>query len=290
MGARLRWRRLIATGADLSYEPPRAIDLNGDGIDDVMIPRVSPAAAGTMQGLISLGHGAFAGISMGTVRTSIQTIMTGDATGDGVPDVVLTGFGYGTESDGRNFAYSTVLLIEGRQDGGGGVSFVPVREIHRETTYNAEPRFFLLGIGDTNGDGRPDIVIERANIFYDAPSTATLLLVEEDDAATDGFSARTPIPDRNDGDVFGPIGYSTGDVDGDGVLEVFGAGAGGAEGVVDERAGLSDGGAGWLRAGEGGVVGVSLFERPLSRPIERGGVAGVQRWLTAAGRAAEALG
>ncbi len=213
--------RVLATGPELSYQPPRLVDLNGDGTDDLMIPRTIPGGGGTMQGLISTGRGGLRGITIGSMQGSLESVMAGDVTGDGIPDVVATTFGYGAQ-DGRDAAFGGVLLIEGRRNQSGQLIYLPARRIYQEVFFNEdEPRLFLIGLGNTDGDSRPDLVIERANVFFNDPTTSTTLLLEHDDAADTGFSLRTPIPDRRGGSVFGAVGYSTADVDGDGRLEIF---------------------------------------------------------------------
>ncbi|HEY3644138.1 MAG TPA: VCBS repeat-containing protein [Gammaproteobacteria bacterium] len=163
-------------------------DLNGDGIQDVIISDGSSAAAG-VRVLFNDGHGVLspdvayaseAGGGKGPV-----SVTSADLDGDGFPDLVTA-----NGSDG------TVSVL--RNDGDGTFA--------APAAYAAGTDPVAVAVADVNGDGLPDLVVA------DLGSNSVQILLNDGDGT---FAA--PIAESVGA---GPVAVALTDVDGDGKPDV----------------------------------------------------------------------
>jgi FG-GAP-like repeat/FG-GAP repeat len=130
-------------------------DLNGDGVPDVYVGDYGSNNAGQAGGFAAVYSGVdgsrlhawrgAAGEGMGPGRSAA------DVNGDGVPDIIV---GTYTSSDGAPAAGKVQVF--------SGATGARLRTI-TSTTPQENLGFDAVGIGDTNGNGTPDLLISAAN-------------------------------------------------------------------------------------------------------------------------------
>jgi hypothetical protein len=131
-------------------------DLNGDGVPDIYVGDYASNNAGKAGGYAAVYSGVggsrlhawrgAAGEGMGPGRSA------GDVNGDGVPDIVVGNY---TSSDGAPAAGKVQIF--------SGATGKRLRTI-TSTTPNENLGFDAVGIGDTNGDGTPDLLVSAASL------------------------------------------------------------------------------------------------------------------------------
>jgi hypothetical protein len=238
-----------ATSSGLAFDPSfdggvrvATADFNGDGVPDLVVG-TGPGGPAEVQVLDGRDRHELLAAAVLDRFTGGIFVATGDFTGDGVPDVVVT------------------------PDQGGGPRVV----ILSGTDFSLVASFFGItdpdfrggaraGTGDLNGDGRTDLIVSAG--FGGGPRVAVF------DGTT--VTSGTPVKLFNDFFVFDPVlrngaFVAAGDFDGDGRADlVAGAGPGGGPRVlVLSGADLLTGLAGQAR------VLVNLFA---GDPNNRGGV------------------
>jgi hypothetical protein len=165
----------------------RAVELNGDGRADLLSMAI---AGGSIQVMLGVGDGTFTagdlltGIPFGTYP------LTGDADGDGDPDLFV-----------GDPQLQAVLLF--RNDGAGDLELVSAM------TVSAIPR--SMAVGDLTGDGAADVLMGLRNV--------PPVLIEND--GTGILQLPAPVSDQE------TAGIDLVDLDGDDALDLLLAGASG---------------------------------------------------------------
>ncbi len=229
------------TGATVSG----AGDINGDGIDDLIVgapffgyDTVEPAAAYIIFGRDTAVVGDFqpeiftaslngvdgftlrGGENLGEFGRAVSSV--GDVNGDGIGDVVIMA---------QVPAYGAAYVLFGKTGGFGSMVDLNLMSVNdgfviRGTDPNG-PFAFALGGGDINGDGLGDIVISAATAGNGAGSS--FVVFGQNAAVTGGFAPEIYVTDlsgengfRIDGAVTGSPGSQLGrsldvaDINGDG--------------------------------------------------------------------------
>jgi hypothetical protein len=130
-------------------------DVNGDGVPDVYVGDYASNNAGQAGGFAAVYSGidgaqlhawrGAAGEGLGPGRSA------GDVNGDGRPDIIVGNY---TSSDGAPAAGKVQIF--------SGATGKRLRTI-TSTTPNENLGFDAVGIGDTNGNGTPDLLVSAAN-------------------------------------------------------------------------------------------------------------------------------
>jgi hypothetical protein len=159
--------RIIRESIDApgGFDAAGAVDLNGDGSDDLVLAgqleergRTVMAVTvfyGPLLGDLKLGDAAY---KLTTVRASaaLSVDAAGDVNGDGEADLIV-GDGYGStvpSKDGAGVAYLVLGPFgEGTEDLAEGGT--PIAD----ETHGTHVGFSVAGVGDTNGDGFDDVLV-----------------------------------------------------------------------------------------------------------------------------------
>jgi len=142
----------LPTGAGAAPTAVDALDLNGDGWDDIVTANGSD---GTFSVLLNGGNGAFPAVKQYAAGSDVAILAAVDVNGDGYPDVI-------TESTQDQ----TVSVFLNNGDG----SFAT------PATYAVGGPVSSLSVADINGDGHPDIYVTSVaelDIFAPAPPPST---------------------------------------------------------------------------------------------------------------------
>jgi len=228
----------------------RAGDINGDGIDDLLLGApganagrsnvyvvfgkpdrldIQLASADSEQ---PSGFAILATLSTDLVGTAVAS--AGDVNGDGLDDVIIGATGAGA---GRGSAYVVlgkpdqlnVALASLESSGAGGYALHGASELD-------DAGFSVSGAGDVNGDGLGDLIVGAPGASRSAGSAyvvwgnkdgAGIELASLDAGATSGFVIRGALP----GDQAGFSVSGAGDVNGDGLGDLV-VGARGRNGSV----------------------------------------------------------
>ena len=169
-----------------------ACDLNGDGFLDLVIDSWGENRLTLLAGD---GKGGFAlpGVPIEAGRKPYRNLRIADLDGDGKPDIVVP-----------NMAERGVTILFG--DGRGnfrGSERAPIP---------AGPSPFSVAVGDINGDGKPDILVENYSGQISDPSDDALTFLLGDGRGNFRLGPRIAAG-RAPGNV------EAGDVDGDGIAD-----------------------------------------------------------------------
>ena len=169
-----------------------AMDFNGDGKADLAVTSANTNSSNyVVTILLGNGDGTFTLGQAYNTGNGDQSIVGGDFTGDGIPDLAVA-----------NYYDATVTILVGNGDGTFGA---PAAQVALPAT-GAGP--FAIVAGDFNNDGKLDLA--TANFHA---STVTILLGNGDGT----FTAASSVPATGSG----PDGIVAGDFNGDGLLDII---------------------------------------------------------------------
>jgi hypothetical protein len=177
-------------------------DVNGDGRPDLVVASgcSQTTCPGTVGVLLGNGDGTFqAAVTYGSGGQNPASLVVGDVNGDGRPDLVVAN---GCAIAGCTNGVVSVLVGNGDGTFQAAVAYSP----------GGQPAL-NVAIGDTNGDGKPDLIVSNACPY---PSCKT--------------AAVSVLAGNGDGTFQAPVSYSLGgpnasvvaaiDVNGDGKLDL----------------------------------------------------------------------
>jgi len=125
-------------------------DFNGDGIPDLAVPAFGVGTTGTIAILLGKGDGTFTPAPSITTPNPIQVTKVADFNGDGIADLVMV------ESSGSN--PNTIYWVQIELGNGDG-TFTPLPPVKLPANIG-NPEISSFAIGDFNGDGKTDLVLE----------------------------------------------------------------------------------------------------------------------------------
>jgi hypothetical protein len=167
-------------------------DLDGDGRPDLAVSNADTNVVSVFRNTSAIGSISFASmVDFGAGGPSLQVAIA-DMNGDGKPDLIA-----GNHNDTLRVLQNASTI--------GNVSFTPAVDVQMDN--NTYP--FLIGTGDLNGDGRPDVVVTNHNgndliVFSNTSAGGAISLAPRVDLAVGGAT----------------WGVAIGDLDGDGIPDI----------------------------------------------------------------------
>ena len=220
-------------------------DINGDGLDDILIGASAAAHAGLAAGAVYIIYGqsgaARPALNLSNLGAAsgfavqgeaahdlmgISVAVAGDLNGDGIDDMIFGAPGNDQDGTGAGRAY----VVYGKLGAARGPLDLAALSAADGFIIQGDETDDLMGIsvagaGDVNGDGHADIIVGasgagptgRAYLIYGQAGAARGPIDLSDLAASDGFI----IIGAQIGDQLGMSVSSAGDVNGDGFADVI---------------------------------------------------------------------
>ena len=221
-------------------------DFDNDGVDDVALAarlanstllssgKVFVLTGGSApSGASNLNDAADYSItgSRGYAWLGTSLVGPGDINGDGIADLVVSG--NGDDSNGQDSG--TVWLIHGGSDLGS----LPTSSDQADATWTGEGSSDLVGVlggrGDLDGDGLADFGVGHSRGDAQGAFTGAVYLMSSADASgdTDLSAATARVDGASSGDFLGSAVVGAGDVNGDGLNDLW-VGASRVDTTVDD--------------------------------------------------------
>lgn len=210
-------------------------DVNGDGIDDLILG--SPGGSGAGAAYVIFGHtGPFANVDTQNMSASVGIQLNGgtnaragmgvagvgDVNGDGVGDFVVGGYGANSNA---GVAYVVFGGGAGLTDGFDLSTLNGTTGFKIQGTANSRLGEAVAAAGDVNGDGIDDLIVGAAANFSNTPGQAYVIFGANSFAATldvatlngaNGFAIQGAVNNSQTGHTV----VGLGDVNGDGYDDV----------------------------------------------------------------------
>ena len=176
-------------------------DVNGDGHPDLVLADLSMQGSVIILWQDAANPGTFlASPTVLPTQLSTASAQVADLNGDGLPDIVATGY----DVNGNN-GQVLVFYQNAAQPG----TFLPAK------TFPAGPQPQSVKVADMNGDGLPDLVVADFGPGGDGTGIGGVAVLLQDPANVGFFLA--PVSYATPG---GAVDVAVGDLDGDGKLDV----------------------------------------------------------------------
>jgi len=197
----------FANGDSFGAAVSSAGDVNHDGRADLLIGAPASGTPGSAAGRAYV----FSGRTFGRLQTLTAgnagdsfgsgTDWTTDVNRDGVPDEIVGAKDAGPARGGAAYVFS-------------GRTGKRLYRIDPPATADSFGSFFVAGVGDTNGDGIPDVYVADYNDSANGTASGRAAVY----SGNDGHQLREWL--GGDGDGLGP-GREAGDVNGDGTVDLI---------------------------------------------------------------------
>ncbi len=209
-------------------------DLDGDGIGDLLV--AAPGWNGNRgRVLVYFGRTDWTGVTAAGADLVIEgtqadqllggggVLMPGDINGDGYEDLVLSSPGYDLDANARD--RGAVYLFLGNSFGWSTRTLITADAIYRGDGNSDFLGQVLVGLGDVDGDKLPDWMVTAPNRDEGGVDAGMAYLMFGGDYTT-GETAISFVADvryRGDaaGDLFGSSVAGGGDLNGDGLVDIF---------------------------------------------------------------------
>lgn len=167
-----RFLEFSPDGPDFGHQVEGVGDVNGDGLDDLIVGSTHYAVEDFQGGAAFVYHGSRGGKfdapswkflgEKHRASLGFSVAAAGDVNGDGYADVLVGSPGYGrTGSSGAATAHGRALLFLG---GAKGLSATPAWSAVGELP-QSQFGYSLHGAGDVNGDGFDDVIVGDFNFY-----------------------------------------------------------------------------------------------------------------------------
>lgn len=170
-------------------------DVNGDGKPDFVVTNEVFSGSASVSVFLGNGDGSFQTKVDYITGSQPKSVVIADVSGDGRPDIVVTGSSF---SGPPSYTSTTVSVLLGNGDG----TFQPKQDYGDGYGHRA------VAVGDLNGDGRPDLAVTAYN---SGSSTVNVMLGNGNGT----FQAQQTFTTGAD-----PRSVAIGDVNGDGHADV----------------------------------------------------------------------